>query len=229
NVSVQSAPGVPATYSEVIVIPVDDPATTGAPTPSLYGLFPGCSPMLGPPHGGAPACNRAFPFNGSLANLALPPGRYFVYATRGPFATLDRAEVDLAAGQTAQVTLLVESLAAALLPQGVISGDFHVHGGASFDSAIPDQDRVVSFLASGVDMIVATDHNVVTTYQATLENLGATHALAVISGVEQTPNIPWFYVPGHEFPRTLGHFNFWPLAADLMDSRNGAPWSELRE
>ncbi|HXU63900.1 MAG TPA: CehA/McbA family metallohydrolase [Polyangia bacterium] len=229
NVSVQSAPGVAATYSEVIVIPVDDPATTGAPTPSLYGLFPGCSPMLGPPHGGAPACNRAFPFNGSLANLALPPGRYFVYATRGPFATLDRAEVDLAAGQTAQVTLLVESLAAALLPQGVISGDFHVHGGASFDSAIPDQDRVVSFLASGVDMIVATDHNVVTTYQATLENLGATHALAVISGVEQTPNIPWFYVPGHEFPRTLGHFNFWPLAADLMDSRNGAPWSELRE
>jgi hypothetical protein len=229
NVTVQSAPGVAAAYSEVVVIPVDDPAATGAPTPSLYGLFPGCSPMLGPPHGGAPACNRAFPFNGTLSNLALPPGRYFVYATRGPFATLDRAEVDLGPGQSAQVNLLVQSLASALLPEGVISGDFHVHGGASFDSAIPDQDRVVSFLATGVDLIVATDHNVVTTYQATLENLGATHALQVISGVEQTPDIPWFYVPGHEFPRTLGHFNFWPLTPDLMDSRNGAPWSELRE
>ncbi|MES1208342.1 MAG: hypothetical protein ABUS79_20590, partial [Pseudomonadota bacterium] len=58
---------------------------------------------------------------------------------------------------------------------------------------------------------------------------GATHTLAVISGVEQTPNIPWFYVPGHEFPRTLGHFNFWPLTPDVLDTRNGAPWPELRE
>ena len=95
----------------------------------------------------------------------------------------------------------------------MISGDFHVHGGASFDSSIPDLERVTSFLATGVDMIVATDHNVVTTYASTLETLGATHTLAVIPGVEQTPNIPWFYVPGHEFPRTLGHFNFWPLIA----------------
>ncbi len=229
NVTVQSAPGVPATYAEVVIIPVADPAATGAPTPSLYDLFSGCSPMLGAPHGGAPACNRAFPLNGSLRNLALPPGQYFVYATRGPFATLDRAEVDLAPGTSAEVTLLVQSLASELLPDGVISGDFHVHGGASFDSAIPDQDRVVSFLATGVDLVVATDHNVVTTYQSTLEHLGATHALFVISGVEQTPNIPWFYVPGHEFPRTLGHFNFWPLTPDAMDSRNGAPWSELRE
>ncbi len=94
---------------------------------------------------------------------------------------------------------------------------------------MPDLERVTSFLATGVDMIVATDHNVVTTYEATLETLGATHTLKVISGVEQTPNIPWFYVPGHEFPRTLGHFNFWPLTPDVLDTRNGAPWPELRE
>lgn len=228
SVDVQSSPGVPAAYAEVVVIPVSDPAATGAPTPSLYSLFPGCTPMLGPPHGGSPACNRAFPANGHL-DLALPAGRFFVYATRGPFATLDRAEVALGEGQSAQVTLLVESLASGLLPDGVVSGDFHVHGGASFDSAIPDQDRVVSFLATGVDVIVATDHNVVTSYQATLDNLGASRSLAVISGVEQTPNIPWYYVPGHEFPRTLGHFNFWPLAPDLLQSRTDAPWPELRE
>ncbi|HVV17138.1 MAG TPA: CehA/McbA family metallohydrolase [Polyangia bacterium] len=228
TVSVESSPGVLASYAELVVIPVDDPAATHAPTPSLYSLFPGCAPMLGPPDGGSPACNRALTFNGRF-DLLLPPGKFFVYGTRGPFATLDRAEVDLAPGQSVQVTLLVGSLASALLPDGVISGDFHVHGGASYDSSIPDLERVTSFLATGVDMIVATDHNVVTTYEATLKTLGATHTLAVISGVEQTPNIPWFYVPGHEFPRTLGHFNFWPLTPDVLDTRNGAPWPELRE
>ncbi|HVY39485.1 MAG TPA: CehA/McbA family metallohydrolase [Polyangia bacterium] len=228
TVNVQSAPGVLASYAELVVIPVDDPGASGAPVPSLYSLFPGCAPMLGPPDGGSPACNRALTFNGRF-DLLLPPGKFFVYGTRGPFATLDRAEVDLAPGQTVQVTLLVESLASSLLPEGVISGDFHVHGAASFDSSIPDLERVTSFLATGVDMIVATDHNVITTYATTLETLGATHTLAVIPGVEQTPNIPWYYVPGHEFPRTLGHFNFWPLVPDMLDTRNGAPWPELRE
>ncbi len=228
NVNVESSPGVPAKFAELVVIPVDDPATSHAPVPDVYSLFPGCLPMLGPPDGGTPACNRALTSSGSF-NLAVPPGDYYVYATRGPFATLDRAEVDLAAGQSADVTLLVESLADALLPSGVISGDFHVHGGASFDSEIPDQDRVVSFLATGVDMIVATDHNVVTSYASTLATLGATESLAVIPGVEQTPNILWYYVPGHEFPRTLGHFNFWPLTPETLDTRNGAPWPELRE
>jgi hypothetical protein len=227
HVKVESSPGVPASFAELVVIPVEAPDPNATP-PSVYSLFPGCIPMLGPPDGDAPACNRALTHNGRF-DLAIPPGQYYVYATRGPFATLDRAEVDLAAGQSTQVTLLVESLASTLLPAGVISGDFHVHGGASYDSAIPDLDRVVSFLATGVDMIVATDHNVVSSYASTLATLGATQSLAVIPGVEQTPNILWFYVPGHEFPRTLGHFNFWPLVPDTLSTRNGAPWPELRE
>ncbi len=228
TVNVESSPGVPVTYAELVLIPVDDPATTGAPVPSLYSLFPGCAPMLGPPDGASPACNRALVTKGSVA-LAVPPGNYFVYATRGPFASIDRAEVDLAPGTSTTVTLQVESLAAQILPSGVVSGDFHVHGGASFDSSIPDLDRVVSFLATGVDVIIATDHNVVTSYTSTLATLGATSSIVVIPGVEQTPNILWYYVPGDTFPKTLGHFNFWPLVPDFLQTRNGAPWPELRE
>ena len=227
TVTVESSPGVPASYAELVMIPVDAPDPNATP-PSVYSLFPGCIPMLGPPDGDAPACNRALTRNGRF-DLAIPPGQYYVYATRGPFATLDRAEVDLGAGQSTTLSLLVESLASSLLPGGAISGDFHVHGGASYDSAIPDLDRVVSFLATGVDMIVATDHNVVTSYASTLATLGATQSLTVVPGVEQTPNILWFYVPGHEFPRTLGHFNFWPLVPDTLAPRNGAPWPELLE
>jgi hypothetical protein len=225
--SVEEAPGVGATYVELVLIPVDRPTAADGPEPSLYGDFVGCNPMLGPPHGGSPACNRALTTDGHF-DLLVPPGRYFVYATRGPFATLDRAEITVGAGDEVAVSLLVQSLPS-LLPAGALTGDFHVHGGASYDSAIPDQDRVVSFLASGVNVIVATDHDVVTDYQETLAALGAQDRITVIPGVEQTPNILWFTVPGEAFPKTVGHFNFWPLRRDALAARNGAPWDELRE
>jgi len=216
----------PAGYAELVLIPVDRPTSADGPDPSLYGDFAGCNPMLGPPHGGSPACNRALATDGHFDLLA-PPGRYFVYGTRGPFATLDRAEVTIGAGEEAAVSLLVEALS--LLPGNALAADFHVHGGASYDSSIPDQDRVVSFLASGVDVIVATDHDVVSSYESTLAALGATDQIIVVPGVEQTPNILWFTVPGEDFPKTVGHFNFWPLRRDALAARNGAPWDELRE
>ena len=93
-----------------------------------------------------------------------PARPLLVYATRGPFATIDRAEIVVGPGGEAVLPpLVVESLN--VVPLGALSGDFHVHGAASFDSAIPDQDRVASFLAAGVDVVIATDHDVVTNYQ----------------------------------------------------------------
>ncbi|HXT99591.1 MAG TPA: CehA/McbA family metallohydrolase, partial [Polyangia bacterium] len=214
------------TYAELVLVPANAP-TGSTPVPSFYGLFPGCDPMLGPPYGGLPACNRVVTDHG-VFDILIPPGSYHVYATRGPFATIDRATITVAAGSAVPpLAMVLQPLP--LLPAGALSGDFHVHGGASFDTSIPDQTRVVSFLASGVDVVVATDHDVVTTYRDTIEALGATGKIAVISGTEQTPNIPWFTVPGNDLPTTLGHFNFWPLIPDANQPRNGAPWDELRE
>jgi hypothetical protein len=224
--TVEDLPNETATYAELVLIPFDAPAAT-APVPSLYGLFTGCNPMLGAPHGGSPACNRALTSNGQF-DLLVPAGRYYVYGTRGPFASLDRRDVQIDAGAEVAISLLSESLTD-LMPAGTLSGDFHVHGGASYDSSIPDQDRVVSFLATGVDVIVASDHDVVTSYADTLAALGVTDQLIVIPGVEQTPNILWFDVPGQTFPKTVGHFNFWPLARNDTLPRNGSPWDELRE
>jgi len=207
------------TYAELVLIPVDQPS--GEDVPSFYGLFPGCTPMLGPPHGGSPACNRAVTRDGRF-DLLIPPGHYYVYATRGPFAALDRGEIAVGPGGESHLPLVVPSLPM-LLPAGVVSGDFHVHGAASYDSSIPDEDRVFSFLSAGLDVVVATDHDVATSYA------NPTMRLTIIPGVEQTPNIPWFAVPGEDFPQTLGHFNFWPIAVDLMSPGNGVPWDELRE
>jgi hypothetical protein len=226
QVTVEDRPGERATYAELVLVPQTAPAAT-APVPSLYGLFAGCDPMLGAPHGGSPACNRALTTDGRF-DLLVPAGQYLVYATRGPFASLDRREVDLGPGDQASISLLAQTLPD-LVPAGTLSGDFHVHGGASYDSSIPDQDRVVSFLAAGVDVIVATDHDVVTNYADTLAGLGVTDQVIVVPGVEQTPNILWFDVPGQDFPKTVGHFNFWPLAKDALLPRNGSPWDELRE
>jgi hypothetical protein len=228
KVTVESSPGVPVNYAELVLIPIEDPAVTHAPMPSLYSLFPGCLPMLGPPDGAAPACNRALTTNGQF-DLAVPPGSYHVYATKGPFSSIDIADVVLEPGAIKQLPPLQIRPIAQILPTGVVSGDFHVHGSASYDSGIPDLDRVVSFLATGVDVVIATDHNVVTDYAGTLSTLGASSAITVIPGVEQTPNILWYYVPGDTFPKTLGHFNFWPLVPDVFAPRNGAPWAELRE
>jgi len=224
--TVEEQPGKNATFAELVLVPIDAPSAT-ATSPSLYGLFAGCNPMLGAPHGGSPACNRALSTDGRF-DLLVPAGRYYVYATRGPFASLDRRELVLAAGDQAALSLISETLPD-LVPAGTLSGDFHVHGGASYDSSIPDQDRVVSFLAAGVDVIVATDHDVVTDYADTLAALGVTDQLVVVPGVEQTPNILWFDVPGQTFPKTIGHFNFWPLARNDLLPRNGSPWDELRE
>ena len=117
-----------------------------------------------------------------------------------------------------------------MLPAGAVSGDFHVHGAASYDSSIPDQDRVVSFLAAGVDVIVATDHDVVTSYASTLAALGAAERRWSSSPASsRRPTSSGSTSRAQDFPKTLGHFNFWPLAPDFALPRNGAPWDELRE
>jgi hypothetical protein len=92
---------------------------------------------------------------------------------------------------------------------GWISADFHVHASASADSQVPMHDRVYEFLAEGVDLLVATDHNVISDYAPLIQELGVGPHLASASGDEITTS-GW------------GHFGAFPLAADLERSGHGA-------
>lgn len=197
---------------------------------STHGAFDEkiCVPWLGPAHGGSPACNRALVEADGHVRLVVPEGRYFAYATRGPFATLARAEITIERGKTLPITLTVEDLPG-LVPRGALSADFHVHGGASFDSSLPERDRALSFVASGVEVIAATDHDVITTYERAVRDLGIERRVIVMPGAETTGHILFYRPPGADLPKVVGHYNFWPLRPNAGLPRNGLPWDELQE
>jgi hypothetical protein len=214
-----------AIHSLVVVEPADE-ATRAAVAGSFHGRLDRCAPWLGPPIGGSPACNRVLvPPTG--VEVEIPAGHYWIYASAGPERTLARREVWLATGELTDVELALRPLA--VRAPGWLAADLHVHGRASFDSGIPDRDRVTSFVAAGVDVIAATDHDFVNDYAAAVSELAVDDQVLVIGGLETTQLIPWLDVPGEDVPRVIGHFNFWPLTPVPGAPRGGAPWDERVE
>lgn len=211
-------------YAQVYLHPADD-ATRDAVGAHFFGGFFECAPLLGSSIGGSPACNRILVRD--PVTIEAPPGRYDVYATIGPFATLDVETVELREGQSARVDLALSRLDVA--PAGTLAADFHVHGGASFDSSIPDFDRVQAWLAADMDVITTTDHDVAWDYAEARRALDAGARLNVMVGTEATGHILFDLVPGADVPQVIGHWNVWPLQFDLQSPYRGAPWDELAE
>ncbi len=220
--------GSPGREAELILVPVNE-ADRDAVSGSVYGYFSAerCAPYLGPTHGGSPGCNRVLLRNTAPLEFVAPVGTYWAYAQGGPERTIARTMVTVREGETAEVALSIAQLR--VFPSTAISADFHVHGGRSFDTSFPDNDRVLSFLVNDVAVIAATDHDVTTSYGDALTALNARARVFVQPGVEMTPLIPSQRIPGASLPRTIGHFNAWPIPYDPSHPRNGAPWDELAQ
>ncbi|HVJ16597.1 MAG TPA: hypothetical protein VM686_14245, partial [Polyangiaceae bacterium] len=227
SVHVSDAAGEPL-IAEVVLVPVDQEAAL-LYSGSIFGEFAEghCAPFLGPPHGASPACNRALVDSSGELRFGVPAGEYFVYATHGPFWSLARQEVSLEPGASHDLDFELAPLG--LLPSGALSADLHVHGAASFDSSLPDRDRALSFVASNIEVIAATDHDVVSDYSAALEQLSISDRVRVMPGVETTGQILFYQAPGEDIPKVVGHFNFWPLRFEPSAPRRGAPDDELVE
>jgi hypothetical protein len=219
--SVSDPEGAPV-YSEIVLVPAD-PELSPEQRGSIFGqhVEPHCAPFLGPPHGESPACNRVLVGATGSVSFAAPAGEYLAYATHGPFWSLAREPLTVEPGVETALDFTLAPLD--LLPAGALSGDFHVHGAASFDSSLPDRDRALSFVASDVNVIVATDHDVVTDYQTAVRDLGIGDRVHVVPGVETTGHILFYRPPGSEVPKVVGHYNFWPLGRDTFAQRHGAP------
>ena len=205
------------------VLPADDDTLLDV-AGSYYGRWDTCAPFLGPPHGGSPACNRVI-VDGPTS-VDLPPGNYEVFTTAGPFSTMKRVPVELSMGGEADVLLDLSSLA--VTPIGTLSGDFHVHGATSFDSSVPDDDRVRAFLAARMEVIATTDHDASWDYAEAMDRMDANDRLHLMVGVETTGHI-LSRIREDGPPQVVGHWNFWPVPFDADSAWRGATWDELAE
>ena len=144
--------------------------------------------------------------DGDSGETCIEPGQYEVVVSRGPEYSLYSKPIVVSAGALtpteAQIARVVDTT-------GFVSGDFHVHMINSPDSIVPKLDRVITFLAEGVDYLVATDHAFLTDLWPTIHDLGATDLISTSTGQEITP-------------QDYGHYNAWPLNIDPGRRSNGA-------
>jgi hypothetical protein len=223
NFTIKESGTLSGLNAEIFMVPADG-VESASLNGTLHGRFASCSPWLGPPPGASPACNRVLVQNG-IASAEVPIGKFDVYAFHGLFWSLGKQTVDFTTEKT--VNFELKNLNAK--PTGTISADLHMHGAKSFDSSIPDFDRVLSFAASSIDVVVSTDHDVIYDYAAMLKTLRLDDKMTTVVGIETTGHIPFLTVPGYGFPLVIGHYNMWPLRYDPSLPRNGGPYDERIE
>ena len=153
--------------------------------------------------------------------VVVPPGRYRVIATRGPEFSATETRLELSPGALAQ--LEVEPPRRVLATPGWITSDFHVHAAPSPDTALALPARLASFAAEGAEVLVATDHDMITDYAPLIRQLGLAGRMASIVGSEVTSE-----VKTEVAPFTIGHANAFPLPLDPLAYRGGAVPNEGR-
>jgi hypothetical protein len=155
--------------------------------------------------GAISAYNRVYSATG-IGAIRVPYGVYDVYVSRGP-------EWDRYVARNVRIDSKGAELRAPLRhvieTPGWMSADFHVHAARSSDSHVPMANRVFEFVADGVELIVSTDHNVVSDYAPFIAEIGVGRWLNSIIGDELTTN-GW------------GHFGGFPLPHELARAGGGA-------
>jgi hypothetical protein len=167
-------------------------------------------PDFGPAHAAGPARNQATALDG-IVEVPLAWGAYRVTASRGPEYSLAQSDAVLAPGQAIDLRLSPRKV---VDTSGYLACDFHQHTMLGADAPVATHDRVVSNVAEGVEVAVASEHNVVADLEPIVRELHLERALVSIPGDELTSDAsrhPW------------GHANAWPLPVDPADPRGGAP------
>ena len=152
------------------------------------------------------AYNRIMSLSG-IGGAHVPVGTYDVTISRGPEWDIHterkvRVSTQRPTEVRARLTHVVDS-------REWLSADFHVHAARSPDSHVPMQDRIYEFVSEGVEMIVSTDHNVVSDYEPFIRELNAGRYIASAVGDELTTG-------------SWGHFGAFPLPRDLEKAGQGA-------
>ncbi len=167
-------------------------------------------PDFGPAHVAGPARNQATTADGTV-NVALAPGAYRVTASRGPEYSLAQADMSVAPGERHELRL---SPLRVVDTAGYLACDFHQHTLLGADSAVTTRDRIIANAAEGVEVAVASEHNIIAQLQPIVQALGLQRELVSISGDELTSDAS---------RHSWGHANVFPLPFDPSKPRGGAP------
>jgi hypothetical protein len=190
-------------------------AATGLPIPcklTFVGVEGTARPVfthndIGRPEGelAISAFDRVFSAAGS-EEIRVPLGTYDIYISRGPEWDVSVNRKGQAGPRGREDCRQASSRGG---HHGWLSADFHVHAAPSPDSIVPLSHRILEFVADGIDMIVSTDHNVVTDYAPTIRQLGLGALITSARGDELTTN-GW------------GHYGAFPLPQDTARAGQGA-------
>ncbi len=165
--------------------------------------------------GGSRAQGNTVYLADGTGSVQLRPGRYDVYASRGPEYSARRKRVTVSEGRTKHAKLVLERI---VDTPGALSGDFHIHSGRSLDTQAGPEGRVVSFAGEGVEVMVSTDHDFHLDYAPLISALGLDAFMTSIVGVEVTGSVP----NPPAFPNSTGHINAWPVPVEPDERRDGS-------
>lgn len=139
--------------------------------------------------------------------IPVAPGKYKISFSRGLEYEIDvKDDVALESGKE---TSLSAVLAHSVDSTGYITADFHLHSMPSPDSNDLFEDKIIGYAGQGLEIPVATDHDVITDYTPIIKKLGLEKWMRSMVGLELTT-------------MKLGHFQGYPLKYEPDKRNNGA-------
>ena len=147
-----------------------------------------------------------------MAQLGLRAGKYKIIAGRGFEWGIDSANLVVSKGSRDKLNLTIHREVAT---EGLASCDTHVHTftySRHGDATI--EERMITTAGEGIELPIATDHNLQIDYRPTLKRLG----------------LEKFFTPviGNEVTTSVGHFNIFPVPADKpLPNHRLTTWPEI--
>jgi hypothetical protein len=176
---------------------------------TVEGVLGTATPDFGPGHVALAAKDQLFAATGDVT-VPIAPGTYRLTASRGPEYTIATSTVTVPPGAGAKAEM---SIRRAVDTTGYVAGDFHQHTILSADAPVGTADRVRSSAVEGVEIAVATEHNVVADLEPVVRDLGLTPFLVELPGDEMTTDAS---------KHAWGHANVYPLEPRPELPKNGA-------
>lgn len=196
---IEPQPRATALAEATLMIHVTD-ADTGTPTPARITITnsDGSLQALGISSSDNLAVRTGVVYTADgNARISVPQGKYRVYAGRGFEYSLNQTDVAIRAGETVERTLAIRR---EVPTGGYVACDTHIHTlthSGHGDASIAE--RMITLAGEGIELPIATDHNVQIDYQSHAERLAVRQYF--------TP------VVGNEVTTAVGHFNIFPTAA----------------